>query len=62
MDIADSANITLTVDGAVDIHLGNSHLIERLKILDQTLKSIDLDPAKIRSIDLRFDDVVIVPR
>ena len=35
---------------------------ERFKILDQTLKIIELDRSKIRYIDLRFDDVVIGPR
>ncbi len=42
--------------------IGGGHFIERLKILDQTLKSVGLDREKIRYIDLRFDDVVIGPR
>lgn len=59
IDIADPRNLTLIVDGSVEIRIGNSHLIERLKILDQTLKTQGLDPAKVRYIDLRFDDVVV---
>lgn len=62
IDITDPRNLTFTVDGAIEVRMGGSHYIERLKILDQTLKSIDLDPTKIQYIDLRFDDVVIGPR
>ncbi len=62
MDIGDPKNFSLIVDGNVEIKIGNSHFIERLKILDQTLKTLDLDAAKIRYIDLRFDDVVVGPR
>ena len=62
IDIADPKNFTLTVDDAIEIRIGNNHFIERLKILDQTLKTLPLDGAKIRYIDLRFDDVVIGPR
>lgn len=62
IDVRDPRNISLYVDGDIEIRIGSSHIIERLKILDQTLKTIDLDPSKIRYIDLRFDDVVIGPR
>lgn len=59
IDIADPRNITLIVDGAIEIRIGSSHFIERLKILDQTLKTQELNPAKVKYIDLRFDDVVV---
>ena len=59
VDIADPRNISLIVDGTIEIRIGNSHYLERLKILDQTLKSQELDPAKVKYIDLRFDDVVV---
>ena len=59
IDIADPRNITLFVDGSIEIRIGNSHFIERLKILDQTLKTQELNPAKVKYIDLRFDDVVV---
>ncbi len=62
IDIADPKNISIIVDGDIEIKIGDSHFIERLKILDQTLKTVDLDRSKIRYIDLRFDDVVIGPR
>ena len=62
IDIGDPRNMTLVVDNAIEIRIGNSHFIERLKILDQTLKTLELDPARIRYIDLRFDDVVVGPK
>ncbi len=62
VDIADPNNISFIVDSDIEIKIGNNHFIERLKILDQTLKTVELDRAKIRYIDLRFDDVVIGPR
>ena len=61
IDIGDPKNISFTIDG-IEIRIGNNHFIERLKILDQTLRTLALDAAKIRYIDLRFDDVVIGPR
>ena len=61
IDIGDPKNFAFTIDG-IEIRIGNDHFIERLKILDQTLRTLALDAAKIRYIDLRFDDVVIGPR
>lgn len=62
VDISDPNNILLIVDSDLEIRIGGSHFIERLKILDQTLKTIELDRERIRYIDLRFDDVVVGPR
>ncbi len=59
VDIGDPRNLTLVVDNGIEIRIGNNHYIERLKILDQTLKTLSLDPARIHYIDLRFDDVVV---
>ncbi len=62
VDISDVKNMAFFVDGDIEIKIGDSHVIERLKILDQTLRSVELDRTKIQYIDLRFDDVVIGPR
>ncbi|MCG3176286.1 MAG: Cell division protein FtsQ [Candidatus Omnitrophica bacterium] len=62
ISVVDPRNLSLYVDGDVEIRMGDAHFIERLKILDQTLKTIDLDAQKIEYIDLRFDDLVIGPR
>lgn len=62
IDIGDPKNIVVVVDEDIEIRIGSDHFIERLKILDQTLKNIELDRSKISYVDLRFDDVVIGPR
>lgn len=62
VDVKDPKNLSFYVDGDIEVRIGGSHYIERLKILKQTLQSLDLDPAKIQYVDLRFDDVVIGPR
>ncbi len=62
IDIADPKNFSLFVNNGIEIKIGSNHFIERLKILDQTLKTLDLNENKIRYIDLRFDDVVVGPR
>jgi cell division septal protein FtsQ len=62
IDIADPKNFSFFVDEDIEVKIGNSHFIERLKILGQTLRTMNLDASKIRYIDLRFDDVVIGPR
>lgn len=59
IDIHDPKNISLYVDGLIEIRIGGNHFIERLKILDQTLRTLELNPAKINYIDLRFDDIVV---
>ena len=59
VDIADVRNTSFIVDNAIEIRIGNGHFIERLKILDQILKTQPLDPARMRYIDLRFDDPVV---
>ena len=62
IDISDPNNFLLLVDEQIEIRIGGGHFMERLKILDQTLKTVLLDSSKVRYIDLRFDDVVIGPR
>ena len=62
VDVRDAKNVSFYVDGAVEVRIGNNHFSERLKILEQTMKNIELDPSKVRYVDLRFDDVVIGPR
>ena len=62
IDIGDPKNFSLVVDQSIEIKIGTNHFIERLKILDQTLRTLALDADKIHYIDLRFDDVVVGPR
>jgi cell division septal protein FtsQ len=61
IDITDHKNVVLIVDQSIEIRMGESHWMERLKILEQTLRAVEFSSAKIRYVDLRFDDVVIGP-
>ncbi|HTL70739.1 MAG TPA: cell division protein FtsQ/DivIB [Candidatus Eisenbacteria bacterium] len=62
IDIHDPKNVSLFVDGDVEIRLGNAHFKERLEILEQTLQTMNLDRTKVQYVDLRFDDVFIGKR
>ena len=62
IDVSDPRNMSFYLDHAVEVRIGNSHFADRLKILTQALKSIDLDVSKISYIDLRFDSLSIGPR
>jgi len=62
IDISDPRNTSFWVDSDIEVRIGNGHFSDRLKILDQTLKTVALDKERIKYIDLRFDDVVIGPR
>ncbi len=63
VDITDPRNISLWADQDIEIRIGGGRLVEeRLKLLEQTLKTVQLDRARIKYIDLRFDDVFIGER
>lgn len=62
IDISDPRNLTFYVDGDIEIRMGHDHIIERLKILAQTVRTLELDRNRVGYIDLRFDDVVVGPR
>ncbi len=62
INVQDPKNIIFFLDEDVEVRIGGNHFEERLKVLNETMKTVDVDPAKIRYIDLRFDDVVIGPR
>lgn len=70
VDVSDSKNVILKIDEDIEVRLGSSetHMVhkireklERLAAYIET-KPEDVDPKKIRYIDLRFDDIVIGPR
>ena len=62
IDIRDPKNVAFYLDVDLEVRIGNSHFMERLELLERTMKTLPLDRDKIRYIDLRFDDVVIGPR
>lgn len=62
VSVADPNNLVFFVDQDIEIRMGRDHFIERLKILAQTVRTLELDRSRVQYIDLRFDDVVVGPR
>jgi cell division septal protein FtsQ len=70
IDVSDAKNLILKIDQEIEVRLGSAekrmvHKIrEKLERLAAYIESKpeDVDPLKIRYIDLRFDDIVIGPR
>ena len=60
--VSDPHSLSFFVDGDIEIRMGHDHFIERLKILSQTVRTLELDRNRVSYIDLRFDDVVVGPR
>ena len=70
IDVSDSKNLILRVDQEIEVRLGSAEKrmihklrekLDRLAAYIET-KPEEVDPLKIRYIDLRFDDIVIGPR
>ena len=62
MDISDTRNFVLRMDGKIDIRMGSRNFANKIRKLAEAVDSLDLDPKKVRYIDLRFDDIIIGPR
>ncbi|MBF0253874.1 MAG: cell division protein FtsQ/DivIB [Candidatus Omnitrophica bacterium] len=63
-DISDPRNVILRIDDSIDIRMGSRNLSDKLRKLADAVEIDDLniDPKKVRYIDLRFDDIIIGPR
>lgn len=70
IDVSDVKNMILRIDQDIEVRLGSAEKrmvhklrekLERLAAYIET-KPEEIDPEKIRYIDLRFDDIVIGPR
>lgn len=64
LDISDVKNFKLKIDDGIEVRLGSRNLTEKTKKLKNAILSLgdEIDPSKIRYIDLRFEDYVIGPR
>ncbi|MEA3328994.1 MAG: FtsQ-type POTRA domain-containing protein [Candidatus Omnitrophota bacterium] len=52
-------DVTLTTRKGLKIILGNKEFKDKIQLLDRVLKDIYDSPKKVRSIDLRFGDVIV---
>jgi len=62
IDIADEKNLSLYIEGGIEIKIGREDFRNRLSALTNTFDSGRLDKNQVKYIDLRFGDVIIGPR
>jgi len=62
IDISNPDNLILWVNEKIEIRISSRNLTSQMKKISDTLANIDLDPERVRYVDLRFDDIVIGPR
>lgn len=62
IDVSDERNLSLYIEGGIEIKIGGEDFRKRLSILEKTFEMGRLDKAQVRYIDLRFDNVIIGPR
>lgn len=62
IDITDEKNLSLYIEGGIEIKIGGEDFGERLEMLNKTFNAGRLDKNQIRYIDLRFGNVVIGPK
>lgn len=61
IDVADRKNISLVIEGGIEVRIGAEDFENRLRTLIKTLNE-RFDKRHIRYIDLRFSDVIIGPK
>ncbi|MFC1667188.1 cell division protein FtsQ/DivIB [Candidatus Omnitrophota bacterium] len=63
VDVADPGNLSFYVERAnVEIKIGNSDFIDRLKVLTTVLNQLGSDIDRFKYIDLRFEEPILGPR
>jgi cell division septal protein FtsQ len=62
IDASDAQNLSLYIEGGIEIKIGGEEFRNRLLMLNRTLEAGRLDTSQIKYIDLRFGNVIIGPR
>jgi cell division septal protein FtsQ len=62
IDISNEDNLILWVNEKIEVRISSRNLASQMKKISEALVNVDLDPERVRYIDLRFDDIVIGPR
>ncbi|MCX5716096.1 MAG: cell division protein FtsQ/DivIB [Candidatus Omnitrophica bacterium] len=62
IDISDDNNLSLYIEGGIEIKIGGEDFRRRLSMLQKMLETAKLDKNRIKYIDLRFGNVIIGPR
>lgn len=62
IDVGDSNNFFFWIDDGIEVRISARDFASQLKKFSDAVAHMEIDPKKIRYIDLRFDDIVIGPR
>lgn len=62
IDISNPDNLVLWVNEKIEVRISSRNLTSQMKKISEALANIDLDPERVKYVDLRFDDIVIGPR
>ncbi|MDD5449849.1 MAG: cell division protein FtsQ/DivIB [Candidatus Omnitrophica bacterium] len=62
IDVSDDKNLSLYIEGGIEIKLGAEDFKNRFLMLEKTFETGRLNKEQIKYIDLRFDNVIIGPR
>jgi cell division septal protein FtsQ len=62
IDMHDLSNPSLYMDDATRIEIGESSFRSKERVLAEALKDLELKGKKAKMIDLRFEDVIVVPK
>ena len=62
IDTSDRNNFVLMLDGQIEVRVSANDFEGQLRKLSDALAHLDLEPKRVRYIDLRFEDIVVGPR
>jgi cell division septal protein FtsQ len=62
VDVSDARNLSLYIEGGIEIKIGGEDFVNRLYALNKTFETARLDKTQIKYIDLRFGNVIIGPK
>lgn len=62
IDASDEQNLSLYIEGGIEIRIGRENFRDRLLMLNKTFQAGRFDKSQIKYIDLRFGNVIIGPR
>jgi len=58
----DPRNLSFFLAGGIEVRIGSEHFLDRLKVLEKTIKDPRMVLDRIDYIDVRFEDAVIGPK
>ncbi|MFH0732223.1 MAG: cell division protein FtsQ/DivIB [Candidatus Omnitrophota bacterium] len=62
IDVRDELNPIICLEDDIQIKIGNHSFVKKERQLNEVLQDLSAKKLKPKSVDLRFDDIVVVPR